>query len=107
MPTSAQSAVRASARLSVDGSDCDREPARDNVIPRNVNYHRRLAARARPRDRDPRRVDRDQLPFDYGFGRAAPIADVAPLAVEPLVVAMPAERPFGAWRGNLEVIRPL
>jgi hypothetical protein len=33
MPTSAHSAVSASPRLSVDGSDCDREPARDNVTP--------------------------------------------------------------------------
>src|SRR6266852_4619355 len=48
MPTSAQSAVRASARLSVDGSDCDREPARDNVIPCNVNYYRRSPSRALP-----------------------------------------------------------
>src|SRR5216684_4507514 len=86
MPTSAQSAVRASARLSVDGSDCDRE-------------------RARPEDRDTRRVDCDQPALDHRFGRSAPIADVDPLAVEPFVVAMASQRAFGAWRGHLEVIR--
>src|SRR5713226_628831 len=104
MPTSAQSAVRASARLSVDGSDCDREPARDNVIPCNVNYYRRSPSRALPRDRDARRVDGDQLPLDHGFRRSAAIADVDPLAVEPFVVAMASQWPFGAWRGHLEVI---
>src|SRR5229473_5384652 len=104
MPTSAQSAVRASARLSVDGSDCDREPARDNVIPRNVNYYRRSPARALPGYRDARRVDGDQLPLDHRFRRSAAVADVDPLAVEPLIVAMSSQRPFGAGRGHLQVV---
>src|SRR5260370_41891193 len=98
MPTSAQSAVRASAGLSVDGSDCDREPARDKVIPRNVNYYRRSSTRAQPGYGDARRVDGDQLSLDHGFGRSAPVADVDPLPVEPFVVAMAAQRPFGARR---------
>src|SRR5712692_6505624 len=104
MPTSAQSAVRASPRLSVDGSDCEREPARDNVIPCNVNYYLRSPSPALPRYRDARRVDGDQLPFDHRFRRSAAIADVDPLAVEPFVIAMTSQRPFGAWRGHLEVI---
>src|SRR5438445_13391768 len=39
MPTSAQSALSASARLSVDGSDCERETARDNVYPSDEYDH--------------------------------------------------------------------
>src|SRR5712692_3313700 len=104
MPTSAQSAVRASARLSVDGSDCDREPARDNVIPCNVNYYRRSPPRAHPRYRDACRVDCDQLAFDHGFGRSGAITDIDALAVEPFVVSMTAQRAFCARRGHLEVI---
>src|SRR5260370_3673362 len=107
MPTSAHSAVRASARLSVDGSDCDREPARDNVIPRNVNYYRRSPARAHPGYRDARRVDRDQLPLDHRFGGSAAIADVDSLAVERFVVAMTAEGALRARRGHLEVVWPV
>src|SRR6266851_9336464 len=83
MPTSAQSAVRASARLSVEGSDCDREPARDNVIPCNVNYYRRSPPRAHPGYRDAGRVDCDQLALDHGFGRSGAITDIDALAVEP------------------------
>src|SRR5713101_4481663 len=65
MPTSAQSAVRASARLSVDGSDCDREPARDNVITSNVNDHRSSPSRALRGDRNAGGVYRHQLAFDH------------------------------------------
>src|SRR2546428_4032293 len=104
MPTSAQSAVSASARLSVDGSDCDREPARDNVIPPNVNDYRSSAAGAQRGDRDARRVDCNQLAFDHRFRRSAAVADVHPLAVEALVVRVHLERPLGARRRDLEVV---
>src|SRR6266851_3220889 len=107
MPTSAQSAVRASARLSVEGSDCDREPARDNVIPCNVNDYRSSPPRAQSGYRDAGRVDGDQLTFDHRLRRSAPIADVHPFAVETLVVRMLSQRSLGAWRGNLEVVRSL
>src|ERR1700720_973588 len=65
MPTSAQSAVSASARLSVDGSEGDREPARDNVFPSDVNDHGRTGACPGRLDRDTRRVDCHQLAFDH------------------------------------------
>src|SRR5216684_2876130 len=107
MPTSAQSAVRASARLSVDDSDCDREPARDNVIPCNVNDYRSSPPRAQSGYRDACRVDGDQLTFDHRLRRSAPIADVHPFAVETLVVRMLSQRSLGSWRGNLEVVRSL
>ena len=61
MPSSAQSALSASARLSVGASDCDREPARDNVFPSNVDDHRRASAGTRGLDGDARRVYRDEL----------------------------------------------
>src|SRR5712692_9067683 len=105
MPTSAQSAVRASARLSVDGSDCDREPARDNVIPSNVHDYRSPPARAQRGYRDAGRVDRDKLAFDHRLGRSTAIADVHALAVEPLIVGVCSQGPFSAWRRHLEVIR--
>src|SRR5712691_9657322 len=101
MPTSAQSAVSASARLSVDGSDCDREPARDNVIPCNVNDYRSSAAGAKRGDGNTRRVDRDQLTFDHRLRQARAVADVHPLAIETLVLGMCAQRTLGAGRGHL------
>src|SRR5258708_9183172 len=104
MPTSAQSAVRASARLSVDGSDCDREPARDNVIPRNVHDHGSSPPRALGGYRNTGRVDRHQLAFDDRFRRSAAIADIHSLAVEPFVFAMGSQWSFGAGRGDLEVV---
>src|SRR5258708_16739920 len=104
MPTSAQSAVRASARLSVDGSDCDREPARDNVIPRNVHDHGSSPPRALGGYRNTGRVDRHQLAFDDRFRRSAAIADIHSLAVEPFVFAMGSQVSFGAGRGDLEVV---
>src|ERR1700730_13936803 len=104
MPTSAQSAVSASARLSVEGSDCDREPARDNVIPRNVNDYRSSATGAQRGDRDARRIDCNQLAFDHCFRGSAAIADIPPLAVETLVIGVHLERPLGAWRRDLEVV---
>src|SRR5260370_14765050 len=69
-----------------------------------VKYCMHSPPPAWPRHRDARRVDGDQLPLDHGFRRSAAIADVDPLAVEPFVVAMASERPFGAWRRHLEVI---
>src|SRR3979409_957328 len=64
MPTSAQSAVSASPRLSVDGSEGDREPARDNVTPSDMNYHR-CALRGARLHGDAGLVDRHQLAFDH------------------------------------------
>src|SRR5207244_1258717 len=107
MPSSAQSAVSASAKLSVDGSDCDREPARDNVFPCEVNDHRRSAARAGRLHRDARAVDGHQLTLDDGLGLAASIADVDPLAIESFVLVMRAKRALRARRCNLEVVRTL
>src|SRR5216684_4035653 len=107
MPTSAQSAVSASARLSVDGSDCDREPARDNVIPCNVNDHRSSTPRTRGGYRNAGSVDRDELPFDHRIRRSAAVADVDPLAIEPLIVGVAAQRPLRPRRRNLEVVRSL
>src|SRR5256885_3591947 len=88
MPTSAQSAVSASASVCVDGSDCDREPARDNVIPRYMNDHRRPTAKARRLDCDSRSVDRDQLAFDHGLCFAAVIANVHAIAMKAFVLLM-------------------
>src|SRR5882672_7020415 len=86
MPTSAQSAVSASARLSVDGSEGDREPARDNVFPFNVDYHRGASARTKRLHGDACSVDRHQLPFDDGLRIAGAVADVDPLAVDALAI---------------------
>src|SRR6266852_8476338 len=96
MPSSAQSAFSASARLSVDGSETDREPARGNVIPSNVNNHRRAPTRSLRLDRDARAVDRDQLAFNDRFRRTRPIAHVHPLAVKTRVVILSAQGAFGA-----------
>src|SRR5258708_23272189 len=71
MPTSAQSAVSASARLSVDGSDCDREPARDNVIPCNVNDHRSSPPRARGGYGNAGGGYRDEHPLGHRIRRLA------------------------------------
>src|SRR5258706_13198187 len=98
MPTSAQSALSASARLSVDGSDCDREPARDNVYPWNVDDHRRAPTCAGCLHCDARCVHRDQLTFDHRLCLAAPIVDVDALTVETLVLLMGAQRTLGASR---------
>src|SRR5579864_6220718 len=105
MPTSAHSAVSASPRLSVDGSDCDREPARDNVTPCNVNDYRRPPASLERLHGAARFVNSNQLPFDHGLGLAGAVADVDPLAVEPFVLAVVAQRTFGAGGRNLEVVR--
>src|SRR5260370_21215974 len=105
MPNSAQSAFSASARLSVDGSDTDREPARGNVIPSNVNNHRRTPARSLRLDSDARAVDRDELAFNDRFRLPCPIAHVHPLTVKTRVVLFSAQRAFGARRGDLEVVR--
>src|SRR4029077_6599994 len=105
MPTSAQSALSASARLSVDASDCDREPARDNVFPWNVDDYRCPAARSWRLHRDAPYVDGDQLAFDDRLRLAAAVADVHSLAVEALVIGVAAQRPFGSGRRDLEVVR--
>src|SRR6266550_1055381 len=107
MPTSAQSAVSASASVCVDGSDCDREPARDNVIPRYMNDHRRATAKARRLDRDSRSVDRDQLAFDHGLRFAALIADVHAIAVKAFVLLVRPQWALRTRRGNLEVVWPV
>src|SRR6266852_6845413 len=96
MPNSAQSAFSASVRLSVDGSETDREPARGNVIPSNVNDYRRAPAWSLRLDRDASAVDRDELAFDNGFRRTRPIAHVHPLAVKTRVVILSAQGAFGA-----------
>src|SRR6202043_3013625 len=83
MPTSAQSAVSASPRLSVDGSDCDREPARDNVTPCNVNSDRCPAPASTKRlHRDTRFVDGHQLSFDHSLRIASAIKNIDPPPVE-------------------------
>src|SRR5580765_7143128 len=88
MPTSAQSAVSASARLSVAGSDCDREPARDNVTPCDVQHHRRAASRAQCLHGYAGSVDRDQLTLDGSVRITTAVADVDSLAVETLVIGL-------------------
>src|SRR6202023_587865 len=97
MPTSAQSAVSASARLSVDGSDCVREPARDNVIPRNVHDYRSPSTRAEGGHRDTCRVHRNEPAFDHRLRQAAAIADVHPFPIESLVLSMTAQRALRPW----------
>src|SRR5215467_9853913 len=109
MPNSVQSAFSASARArelaSVDGSDTDREPARGNVIPSDVNDHRRASSRTLRLHRDPRSVDRNQLAFHDRLRISRPVAHVHPLAVETLIVLFPAKWPLGAGRRDLEVVR--
>src|SRR4029077_15916883 len=104
MPTSAQSALSASARPSVDGSDCDRKPACDDVVPRDVNDHRRAAARPGCLHSDACRIHRDQLALDDGFRLTAAIADVDALPVEPVVVRASTQRALRTRRRDLEVI---
>src|SRR5207248_11157062 len=96
MPTSAQSAVSASASVCVEESDCDREPARDNVFPRNVNDHRRASPDARRLHRDSRSVDRDQLAFDDRLRLPAVIPDVHAFPVDALVLVLRPQRPLSA-----------
>src|SRR5882762_9668016 len=84
MPTSAQSAVRASARLSVAGSECDREPARDNVTPCNVQNHRCAPAHTHCLHCYAGAVDGNQLTLDHGVCIATAITNVDSLAVETL-----------------------
>src|SRR5712692_3635840 len=103
MPTSVQSAVSASARLSVD-SDGDREPARDNVPPSDVNDHGRTSARTLPLHRDAGAVNGDKLALDNRLRFPDAVADVDPLAVEPVIVGPPAEGSLRARRGHLQVV---
>src|SRR5258706_10156058 len=105
MPTSAQSAVSASARLSVDGSEGDREPARDNVTPFNVDDHRRASARTDCLNRDTCPVNRDQVAFDDAVRLARAVAHVDALAVEPLVISVISQWTLGTRRRDLEVVR--
>src|SRR5450759_3263003 len=107
MPTSAHSAVSASARLSVTGSECDREPARDNVTPCDVQNDGCATARTLGLHGYAGAVDGDQLTLDHRIRITTPIADVDSLAVEPLVVGAAAQRALGAWRRDLEVVRPI
>jgi hypothetical protein len=98
MPTSAQSAVSASARLSVDGSECDREPARDNVTPCNVQNNRRTTARALRLHCYAGAIDGNQLTLDHCVCITASIADVDSPAIETFVIALGAQWPFRARR---------
>src|SRR5438445_6570572 len=104
MPTSTQSAASASARLSVVGSDGDREPARDNVFPCDVDDDRRASPRAQRLHRNAGCVDRDELTLDNTLGFTAPVADVHPPAVEAVVILSVPQWTFGARRGDLEVV---
>src|ERR1700680_4945719 len=96
MPTSAHSAVSASPRLSVDGSACAREPARDNSTPLKLNDDRRPPARAVRLHGDARSIDCHQLAFHDRLRLTGAIAHLHPLAVEPLVLPVVAKRELGA-----------
>ena len=98
MPTSAQSAVSASARLSVEGSDCDREPARDNVTPCNVQNNRRASPRALGLHCYAGAVDGYQLSLDHCVCIATSIADVHSPSVKTFVFGLGAQRTFRARR---------
>src|SRR3981081_4363299 len=104
MTTSAQSAVSASARLSVDGSEGDREPARDNVFPSDMNNYRSPSASAERLHCDTCTVHRHQLPLDDCLGLACAITHIDPPAVEPPVLEVTAQRPLRAGRRDLQVI---
>src|SRR5262245_48709367 len=105
MPSSLQSALSASASDCVAGSDCDREPARDNVFPGNVDDDRRAAACAGSLHCDTRVVDRNELALDHGFGVAGTVADVDAVAVEAVVVLALLEGSLGAGARDLELVR--
>src|SRR5258706_13044215 len=105
MPTSAQGAVSASARLSVDGSEGDREPARDNVTPFNVDYHRRASARSECLNSDTCPVNRNQVAFDDAVRLPGAVANVDALAVEPLVIFVISQWTLSTRRRDFEVIR--
>src|SRR6266850_7643538 len=98
MPTSAHSAVSASARLSVDGSECDREPARDNVTPCDVHDHRRATPHAHRLHCYAGAVDGDQLTLDHRVGIPTSITDVDAPSVEALVIGVVAQRTLRARR---------
>ena len=78
------------------GSDTDREPARGNVIPSDVNYHRRASALSQRLDSDAGSINRDQLAFDDCFRLPCPIAHVHPLAVKTRVVLFSTQWTLGA-----------
>src|SRR5581483_1303103 len=105
MPSSVQSAFSASARDSVDGSETDREPARGNVIPWNVHYHRCPTTRPFRLDRNPRVVDCDEVSLDHAVRFTSSIVNVHALAAEPFVVTPVVQRTLGARRRHLEVVR--
>src|SRR5437867_2557639 len=96
MPNAAQSPFSASARLSVDGSDTDREPARGNVIPSDVNDHLRTAALSLRLDCDARAIYRDKLALYDCLRLPRPIAHIHPLAVKTRVVVLSTQRALGA-----------
>ena len=89
----------------MEGSEGDREPARDNVTPCNVQDHWCSTASPQSLHGYAGAVDGYQLTFDHRVVITAPIADVDSLAVEPLVVRVAAQRSLGARRRNLEVVR--
>src|SRR5204862_2565049 len=99
MPSSAQSALSASASVCVDRSDCDREPARDNVFPRNMNDHRRAPARTGGLNGDARGIHGDQLPFHHRLRITAPVMEVDAPAVEALVLIDATTRTLRAGHG--------
>src|SRR5439155_26433014 len=103
MPSSAHSAFSASARLPVDRSETDREPARGNVIPSDVNDHGRPPTQSLRLHRDAGAIYCDQLALDDCFRLPCPIAHVHPLAVKTRVVLFSTQRPLGPWRRDLDV----
>src|SRR5258708_12335979 len=78
MPTSAHSAVSASPRLSVEGSEGDREPARDNVTPSDMNDYRCPTSRTKCLHGDARLIDRHHLASHHRPRPSAPIPHVHP-----------------------------
>src|SRR5438445_13767738 len=101
MPTSAQSALSASASVWEDASDCDREPARDNVFPCDVDDHRRASTHTGRLHRNAGPVDRNQLTLDQRLRVTAAVADVDTLAVAPIVFEVLDQRLSRARRGRL------
>src|SRR5260221_10001731 len=106
MPSSVQGAVSASARLSGATSETDREPARGNVIPRNVNDHRRPPPLSLRLHCNPGLVHGDQVALDDAFGFTCPVPHINPLSVETLVIVAGVQRTLRTRRRHLEVPGP-
>src|SRR5258708_35521272 len=104
MPPSAPSAVSASPRFSVEGSEGDREPARDNVTPSDMNDYRCPTSRTKCLHGDARLIDRHELAFHYRLRLSRALTHVCPLSLEPLVLPMTAQGPLGAGRRDLQFV---